>query len=400
MTRCGRLAHPLGVSPTDPASGSGRRFRGLALGLAAALLLGAAEPMAPRPAGTSHAEAVALALELALVAPRDGSLPLAGLEEARALLGLPNLAPEDLRAAALETGSRWAGRADPARRLWLEWPILGDPVGRQGLLERPDPEGSLGRLAIVAAFCDSLIGSRHLPVGQAEALIALTAAQRDAEAALVLAGEAIENLALRTDTAQRQVGAWREVLAVARLPGPLPWEPRIAARGQPLDEPMAMLVRVEEPRVLLGTRSLLSWRDGALVRDAGPAPEVLDRGSSEVWERWRVIARRRGAVALAGVTALPSQGSAAEALAPEPLLVAEPDLPLARLAEVLGWLAAEGEPRACLLVRDPGEGNLQRACFAVGPEPDGQTWLHPTPGATVQDLARALDEGAVGVVVP
>ncbi|MFH1468143.1 MAG: hypothetical protein ABIO70_27400 [Pseudomonadota bacterium] len=411
MTRNGASAHPGGAGSTRLAAGRGLRaagFRGAArpgrggwhllpLAVALVVLLGAAEPTPPRPPGTTHAEAVAMALELALVAPGDGSEPAGGLEEARSLLGAPDLTATELRAAALELSGRWAGRVDPARRLWLEWPLFGEPAGRLTLLERPDPEGSLARLAVVAAFCDVLLGSRHLPVGQAEDLLAQATAQRDAEAALELAGRALEGLTLRTGTAKRQVGAWREVLSVARLPGPTPWEVRLAAQGQAIEEPMALLVRVEPGRVLLGTRALISWQAGALAWDRGPPAEAW---SVEAWRRWRVIARRRAAVAVAGVTTMPPAGSVVEAPDPEPLLVVEPELPLDRLAEALGWLVGEGEARACLLVREPEEGALRRACFGIAREAGEGIWLRVGAGQTAQDLARGLDEGAMGVVVP
>lgn len=373
--------------------------RALAVTLLAAALLGAEDPGPPRPEGATHTEAVAVALELALLVPEEGGASTVGLDEARALLGAPAAVPEDLRRLALEAGGAWAGRQEPARRLYALWEAFQDPERRRTLLDRPDPEGSLARLAAGADFCDALLGSRHLPPAQAGALLAASQAEADPIRALELAGRALHRVPTRTSVALRQAAECLDRMAVAGLPGPLPWEPRVAARGEVVDEPLALLVRVTDEDVVLGTRALVSWRDGGLVLDPGPVAEPVDGWSHDAWVRWSAIARRRAAVALAGVTALGEPGVAPAATRPAPLLVVEPDLAVPRLAGVLARLRGEGVDRACLLARSPDDGDLRRACLDLLPAPSPDAGraaipFEPAPGATARDLARAVDEAA------
>ncbi len=407
-----------GHVPVVRALGTGGRFARGALALlsllAVVVLCGADAPVSVRPEGMSPTKAVAMALELALLAEEDHLQFPGSLEEARALLGDPDAHPEDIPDLALAAAEAWAGRADLSRRIVNAWPDLQDPLARVALLEDPGPLGGLARMSLLQDFCAALEGSTHLPPAQASNVLARSGGARDPIAALEMAGQALDEVHTFTALGSHRLLDWTKLLAEARVPGPLPRTPLPRADGLPIDQPMAPLLRIGPERMELATRGLVSWREGGLVEDPGPPPDSLDLWSDQAWKRWSAIASRRAELVLAGVIALSPPGEGGEPEREQPLLVAHPDLPLERLVQVLGQLYPHGHSRPCLAVRAAEHEPARRVCVAfqveapegaqiwglgVGglhsdslPDPSAPSWALPQRGARIEDLVLVLEE--------
>ncbi len=373
-------------------------LRGLGLALLGVLLLlatGADEPGPPRPPGTSAVDAVAMALELALLAGGDWQATPGGLDEARQILQQPDLPPTELRERALAAAGHWSARSEPARRLYAAWSRMEQVEERIELIDDDGQVGQLARLGLAAEFCVALEGSTHLPPAQAAGLLARSAAAPDAVAALELVGRSLQRVEPTTLVGAHQRAAWERLLAVARVPGPVDALLLPRADGLPVDRPTAPILRIEPARLSLEARSLVSFGDGRLSVDRGPPPDQLDGWSPSAWQRWQVIAQRRTELSLAGVTALlPAHAHrASEPTAPN--IVADPDLPLARLVEVLAPLHSHGVERACLLVRPAEHRPVRQVCAPFHPSvpADGVAWSLGPGGLYAGQLPRA-DAGA------
>ncbi len=353
-----------------------------------------------------------MALELALLAPGGWETPGA-IDEARALLSAPEAGPGEIGKIALDAAGAWSGRSEPARRLYAAWARMERADERASMLERDGQVGQLARMGLVGELCDSLAGSVHLPPAQAASLLARSAAVQEPVQALEVAGRALEGIQPVTLLGSHALIEWRELLAEARLPAPVPALQIPQAAGLPLEHPVAPLLRIEPEWLVLSGRGLVSWRDGQLVTDPGPPPERVERWSPSAWQRWQVIAKRRAATSLGGV-----RGAAARSVldtAPyRPNLICNGDLPVTRLVEVMGWLHAEGVDELCLLVRQAEHESPRGVCAAFRPRipaggagwslgPGGlhsdripsagaDAWMLAEPGARVDDLVLALEE--------
>jgi hypothetical protein len=379
------------------------------------LALLAAEPATPaRPEGASPVDAVAMALELALLARGDWDEAPGSLEEARALLGRPDAPAGTIRDLALEAAGSWSGRSEPARRLFAAWSRMEQGDQRLAMLEERGAVGELARLDVVAGFCEVLEGSTHLPPAQSTGLLAAAVGGRDAVAALGLVGGAADALEPRTIMGRHRLHAWHALLAEARLPGDITAGDTPRALGQAPQQPLAPLVRVEPTLVTLSAAALYSWRDGGLVVDGGPAPEPLGRWSPDAWQRWQVIARHRSELALGGVGVMAPVGAHRDDAPLTPNLLVRGDLPVQRLAEVMGWLEQQGVGQLCLLVRAAEHEPTRAVCAPFrGRVPDGgvawslgsgglysdglpggggDAWALAEPEAVVDDLLLVLEE--------
>jgi len=373
------------------------------------------DPLVPaRPAGLPAVTSVAMALELALLADGDWAATPGGLDEARSLLQRPDLQPDELRELALEAAGRWSGRSELARRLFAASAHMEQADERQQLLGDDGAVGQLARMGLVAEFCSALEGSTHLSPAQAAGLLSRSAVSQDTVQALERVGVALEGIRPTTLMGAHQLTAWRASLAVARVPGPVAERLLPRAQGLPVDRPVAPLVRVEPEVVVLDSRSLVSWSDGGLMVDAGPTAERLEGWSSSAWQRWQAIARRRTELSLAGVTAM-LPADAHRDLAPlAPNITTDPDLPMDRLVQILGWLHVEGIHQSCLLVRAAEHQPVRQICVPFQPSvpaggipwrlgpgglysdrlpvPGTTAWAVPESGARVEDLVLALEE--------
>ena len=392
-----------------------RRVLVLALWVASLLVsLGADQPLPERPAGQPAALSVAMALELALLAEGDWDSTPGSLEQARALFGRPDLVQAQVRDLAIEAARSWSGRTEPARRLYLAWIRVQRADERLATLEVEGAVGQLARTGLVAEFCGALGGSTHLPPNQAVGLLATSAATHDAVFALERVGAALEAIVPTTLLGAHQLVAWRTLLAVARVPGPVADLRIPRAQGLPLERPVAPLIRVEPERVILSSRALVSWSKGQLVVDQGPVAESLDSWSPSSWQRWQAIARRRSELSLAGITVLPPADAHRAGQVLTPNIAADPDLPVERLVQIMGSLHAEGVEQLCLLVRPAEHLEVRQVCvpfvagvptggvvWRLGPGglytdqlPSGgqDAWVVEQPGARVEDLVLALEE--------
>ncbi len=388
---------------------------GLVLLLVCAITaIGADAEAPPRPEGVPAVQAVAMALELALLSEASWEESPGSLDEARALLDEPKASPEIVASLALATAERWAGRADPSRRLLDRWPELHDATSRNALLDDEGPLGHLARISLLEDFCGGLEGSTHLPPPQAAAVLARSAGAHGPVDALEQAGRALGLVEPSTVLGSHRRVAWARLLAEARVPGPMPRAPLPRAQGLPVDQPLAPLIEVEPERLVLATRGLVSWQDGHLVTDPGPPAEVLPRWSEQAHLRWSAIADRRASLALAGIIALPAQGEGSEPMRAAPLLVAHQDLTLERLVAVLARMHPRDYARPCLLVRPSEHEDVRRSCVAFQitappgaqiwrlgpgglhintlPDPSAPSWAVPDAGARVEDLVLVLEE--------
>ncbi len=404
---------PRNAPPAQPPGGARGSLRPLLIALLALLCLAADQPLPVRPVGMSALESVEMALELAVLAEHGWEPTEGGLAEARGLLREPELGVEALRGAALEAAGRWSGRSEPARRLYAAWARMQQVEERSEMASLEGSVGQLARIGLVSEFSAALQGGTHLPPNQAAGLLARSAAVEDPIHALARAGEALERLDPATLMGEHQIGAWRALLAEARLPAPVEglWLPQ--AQGVPLERPMAPIIQLEAESLTLSSRGLVSWRAGSLSVDRGPSAERLPRWSDGAWRRWQAIARRRSELSLAGITSLtPRERSEPTQL--EPLIAAHPDLPAVRLVALLRSLEAQGIHRACLLVQPGIHAELRMVCApfhgtapagaelwrlgsgglfrdelpASGPEP----WVLVEADARVADWVLALEE--------
>ncbi len=363
--------------PRNAARGQPGHWLGLALlVLACVVSLGADDLVPARPAGMTPVASVAMALELALLARGDWSEIPGSLDEARDVLQRPDLSPLQVRDEALAAAARWSARSEPARRLHATWSAVQKADRRMEIIDASGAVGQLARLALVAEFCEALEGSTHLPPAQAAGLLARSTATHDAVHALELVGPMLEEIQPTTLLGSHRLASWRALLALARVPGPLGDLDLPRAQGLPLERPAAPLVRIGVDRVVLSARGLVSWSEGDLVVDSGPPPDVLDSWSPSAWQRWQAIARRRSELSLAGITALQPPDAHRDVSALVPNLLVSPTLRVERLVEVLGWLHAEGVPRACLLVRRAEHEQPRQLCaeFRPGVPAGGQSW--------------------------
>ena len=386
----------------------------LPLLILASPLLGAGDPLPARPVGLSPGESVAMALELALLAQADWADIPGSLDEARGLLQQPEAQPGDVRELALEAAGRWSGRSEAARRLYAAWARMERVDERSSMVDDDGAIGQLARMGLLAEFCAALEGSTHLPPTQIAGLLARSAATRDAVDALERVGMALERIEPTTVLGAHHVAAWRSLLGEARVPGPLPGALLPTAQGLPLDRPTAPLLRVEPERVVIASRSLVSWRDGSLVVDRGPPAERLGQLGVDAWQRWQAITRRRGELSLGGITALAPADAHRDVAPITPNLMADPDLPVARLVDLMGTLQSLGVSELCLLVRPAEHEEPRQVCAPFAPAvpagsttwrlghgglhasglpvPGAQAWAVPEPGARVEDLVLALEE--------
>ena len=391
-----------------------RRVSLLVLVVVCLVLTAADEPRPARPTGLSAARSVAMALELALLADNDWDATPGSLDEARALLQRSDLEQDQVRELALEAAGRWSGRSEPARRLFAAWARAEQADQRMEMLDDEGAVGQLARMGLVAEFCGALAGSTHLPPAQAAGLLARSAATHDSVHALERVGKALEGIQPTTLLGAHQLVSWRALLAVARVPGTVEQTRLPQAQGLPLERPAAPLLRVEPERIILSSPSLVSWSSGRLVVDAGPPAEILEGWSPSAWLRSQAIARRRSELSLAGVTALLPADAHRDVGVFVPSLSTDPDLPLARLVQVLSWLQADGVQQACLLVREAEHQPVRQVCapfradvpaggatWSLGPGGlysdqlpgvRGTAWAVAQPGARVEDLVLALEE--------
>jgi hypothetical protein len=404
---------PRNASRAQPPRGATWRFRPLVLSLLVLALLGADEPLPVRPVGMSALESVEMALELALLAEHGWEPTEGGMDQARGLLRAPELRTEQLRGASLEAAGRWSGRSEPARRLYAAWARMEQAEERSSLAALDGSVGQLARIDLVSEFCAALRGGTHLPPSQAAGLLARSAAVDEPIHALERVGVALERLEPTTLFGAHQISAWRELLAEARLPATVAglWLPH--AQGLPLDRPMAPLIVLEAEHLTLSSRGLVSWREGSLSVDQGPAAERVEGWSSAAWQRWQAIGRRRSELSLAGITVLvPIERNEPELLVPH--IAAHPDLPVGRLVELMVSLEREGVQEACLLVQPGEQAALRRVCapfrarapaeaelWRLGPGglfrdslpgAAGEAWVLVEPGALVADWVLALEE--------
>jgi hypothetical protein len=377
-------------------------------------LLGADEPLPDRPAGLSPASSVAMALELALLAQGDWASIPGSLDEARSLLQQPQARADVVRQLALEAAGRWSGRSEAARRLYAAWARMERADERSTMLDDPGAVGQLARMGLLAEFCAALEGSTHLPPSQTAGLLARSAHTRGAVDALERVGQALERLEPTTLLGAHHVAAWRGLLSEARVPGPLSGALLPTAQGQPVERPTAPLVQVAPEQLTIASRSLVSWRDGRLEVDHGPPAERLAQISPDAWERWQGISRRRGELALGGITALAPPSAHRDTAPIPPNIVADPDLPVRRLVQLMGVLEPLGVTELCLLVR-PAEPEQPRqvcapfarvvpdgaAIWRLGPgglhatdlpNSGAPAWAVPEPDARIEDLVLALEE--------
>ncbi|MBN1336172.1 MAG: hypothetical protein JXB39_09440 [Deltaproteobacteria bacterium] len=400
MTRPGSVRHPrfsgrgvLGPGAL-PGVWAGRWRRG-ALGVlvvAIPLLVAARGPRLPR--RVSAEEAVERALEIVLLADPGWEDQPGALEEARRLArepdAEPGVLPERLEAAALA----WSGRSLDAHRRYAA------EIARRAGRSR-DGSDTLEALDRVRSCVAALEAARTVAPIEAEATFAACAGSASAVQALQTAGVALDAARPATQLGRARIVQWRDRLASARVPGPACWGDLPAGDGFAPACPLCGVVRIEDDSVLYAVRPLVSWVEGRLVTDPGPAPERVNGWSEEAFARLSTIAARRQALSFGGVEA----GGARPEPTP-PRIAIPPHLALSRLAAVAGWMDA-GRVAPCLLVdgRVPGELCLQRP---LDPEEAGDVsvlWVLAAPGTTVADLVRLAEDvlpggGRVGLVDP